>query len=269
MTREWRGIVNTDQAFDFLRQAGVTEDICIQTVRRWLRERKINYEGNGLRKSGYILEDTDQAFDMLMDAGVPEGMCTPLVRRWLREGKIQNVGNGKLVTETIPKEIATKRVGHTDQEKVIRQLKVKIKAQDEHIEGMEKLHQNSINTLIQQRNKLKIEIAHIDKEKNELQKETKKLLQENIDLRNELLKLKEELSRGSKREQEQTHIPPPPMQTNYRQKLGLSKTAGPKEVLAGYKKLLIKTHPDHGGNAAAFHYIKSDYDQFRSTNKEK
>ncbi|MDR6123980.1 regulator of replication initiation timing [Bacillus sp. SLBN-46] len=260
--------MNTDQAFDFLRQAGVTEDICIQTVRRWLRERKINYEGNGLRKSGYILEDTDQAFDMLMDAGVPEGMCTPLVRRWLREGKIQNVGNGKLVTETIPKEIATKRVGHTDQDKIIRQLKIKIKAQDEHIEGMEKLHQNSINTLIQQRNKLKIEIVQLENEKNELQSDTKKLLQENIDLRNELLKLKEELYKGPKGEQEQTPKPPPP-QADFRQKLGLSKTASPKEVLAGYKKLLIISHPDHGGNAAAFHYIKTDYDQFRSGFKGK
>ncbi|WP_413300766.1 hypothetical protein AA0X95_19460 [Bacillus sp. 1P10SD] len=261
--------MNTDQAFDFLRQAGVTEDICIQTVRRWLRERKINYEGNGLRISGYILEDTDQAFDMLMDAGVPESISTQLVRRWLREGKIQNVGNGTRENESMPKEKVINRGAYTDQDKMIRQLKAKIKAQEEHIEGMEKLHQNSINTLIQQRNKLKIEIAHIDKEKNELQKETKKLLQENIDLRNELLKIKEELSRGSKREQEQTHTPPPPMQTNHRQKLGLSKTASPKEVLAGYKKLLIKTHPDHGGNAAAFHYIKTDYDQFRSTNKEK
>jgi regulator of replication initiation timing len=267
---EWRDIVNTDQAFDFLREAGVTEDICIQTVRRWLRERKINYEGNGLQKSGYILEDTDQAFDMLLDAGVPQSMSTQLVRRWLREGKIQNVGNGTRENESIPKENAIKRGANTDQDKMIRQFKVKIKAQEEHIEGMEKLHQNSINTLIQQRNKLKMEIAHIDKEKNELQKEMKKLLQENITLRNEMLKLKEELSRGSKKEQEQqAHTPPPPMQTHHRHKLGLSRTASSKDVLAGYKKLLKITHPDHGGNAAAFHYIKADYDQFRSTIKEK
>ena len=50
---------------------------------------------------------------------------------------------------------------------------------------------------------------------------------------------------------------------NYRQKLGLSKTASDKEVLAGYKNLLKASHPDHGGNAAIFQYIKTEYDSFR------
>ena len=258
--------MNTDQAFDFLREAGVSEDICIQTVRRWLRERKINYEGDGLRKKGYIIDNTDQAFGMLQDAGVSEGIGVQLVRRWLREGKIHNVGEGHWVTSTQPKE--TTSINHTDQDKMIRQLQIKLKAQDEHIKGMEKIHQTSINTLIQQRNKLKTEISSLLNENSELQMETKKLLKENIDLHHEVLKLKEELSKGRKKEPEKDEtIFSPTLNNNYHHKLGLSKNVGKKEILAGYKRLLKMTHPDHGGSAAAFHYIKADYDYFRDSLK--
>lgn len=260
--------MNTEQAFNLLRDAGVTEDLCIQTVRRWLRERKINYEGTGLRKTGYILDDTDQAFDMLKDAGVSESIGVQIVRRWLREGKIQDVGTGNRKPEYIPTETTKKQtsINLIDQDKIIRQLKIRIKAQDEHIKGMEKLHQTSINTLIQQRNKLKIEIAQLEKENRNLQSETKKLLEENLALRNELLKMKEELNRGINRDSEDA-LSPHKTYDN-RHKLGLAKTASDKEVLAGYKKLLKLTHPDHGGNARAFHYIKMDYDDFRKCIKE-
>lgn len=257
--------MNTDQAFDFLREAGVSEDICIQTVRRWLRERKINYQGDGLRKKEYILDDTDQAFAMLKDAGVSEGIGVQLVRRWLREGKIQNVGDGNWVTENSPKEITS--INLKDQDKIIRLLQLKVKAQEEHIKGMENLHQTSINTLIQQRNKLKSEIVLHEKEKIEFQRETKKLLSENIELRNELLKLKEELSKGKKTEQDKTNTAQILNTSDYHHKLGLSKNVTQKEILAGYKNLLKITHPDHGGNAAAFHYIKTDYDHFRNSIK--
>ena len=37
--------MNTDQAFDLLQNAGLSESSSIQTVRRWLREGKIKYEG--------------------------------------------------------------------------------------------------------------------------------------------------------------------------------------------------------------------------------
>jgi hypothetical protein len=176
--------VNTDQAFDFLKDAGVTEDISIQTVRRWLRERKINYEGTGRQKKGFILDNTDQAIKLLKDADVAESMIIQIVQRWLREGKIQQVGTSKWISEYRP----TEPVLHnpTDQEKIIHQLKAKIKAQDEHIKEFEKLHQTSINTLIQQRNNLKKEMVSQENEKSELQRENKKLLKENIDLHNEL-----------------------------------------------------------------------------------
>ncbi|MBR8644041.1 hypothetical protein KEH51_02900 [[Brevibacterium] frigoritolerans] len=36
--------MNTDQTFDLLKDAGVSESSSIQTVRRWLREGKIKYE---------------------------------------------------------------------------------------------------------------------------------------------------------------------------------------------------------------------------------
>jgi hypothetical protein len=263
--------VNTDQAFELLTDAGVTEESSIQTVRRWLRERKINYEGKGHRKTEYILADTDQAITMLKDAGVEESLAIQTVRRWLGEGKIRSVGNGNQRTEYIPNETASKRFLYkpTNQDKIIHQLKVKLKAQDEQITGIEKLHQTSINTLIQQRDKLNEEKVNLENENNELQRETIKLLKENFDLRNELLNLKEELSKGDKRSPNKNqNTPPPPKTTNYRQRLGLSKMASDKEVLTGYKKLLKITHPDQGGNATAFHYIKTDYDHFKNSIKE-
>jgi len=258
--------VNTDQAFDFLKDAGVTEDSSIQIVRRWLRERKINYEGGGNRKSGYILENTDQAINLLKEAGVNETVGMQIVRRWLQEGKIEKVGKGSWITGILLNETNSKEMikHQTEHEKIIRQLKLKISAQEEQMKGIEKLHHTSINMLIQQRNKLKKENFSLENEKTELQSEMKNLLKENIELRNELLKLKEELSSGNKREPDQAQTTPPhTITTDYRQKLALSKTANDKEILAGYKRLLKITHPDHGGNAAAFHYIKADFDDYR------
>ncbi|MEH6995399.1 hypothetical protein V7075_22345 [Neobacillus drentensis] len=259
--------MNTDQAYELLTDAGVNEDISIQTVRRWLRERKIKYVGTVPQNSGYILNDTDQALNMLKDAGVSDRIGIQIVRRWLREGKIQNVGNGR--SEYLPNETLSKVYlnNDTDQDKIMGQLKVKINAQEEHIKGMEQLHKTSIDTLIQQRDNLNKEIVNLEYENSDLQKETKKLLKENIELRNQLLKLTEELSKGRKIDPEMIHSTPPPNTNDYRQKLGLSKTSSQKEILAGYKKLIKVTHPDHGGNATAFHYIKTDYDQFRNSIK--
>ncbi|MGG3470325.1 hypothetical protein ABES02_22925 [Neobacillus pocheonensis] len=263
--------MNTEQAFELLTDAGVSEEKSILTVRRWLRERKIKYEGTGQRKTNYILNDTNQALTMLKDAGVDERKGIEVVQRWLLEGKVQNVGSGPRSTESNPRAKASKWSLDIpqDQERIIRQLNIKIKAQDEQINGIEQLHKTSINTLIKQRDKLNKEIDNLVNENIDLQRETKKLLQENLNLRNELIKFKEELSKGTKRESEQYQgNPVPPISNNYRQKLGLSKNATQKDVLAGYKKLLKITHPDQGGNAAAFHYIKTEYDYFRSNTKE-
>jgi regulator of replication initiation timing len=262
--------VNTEQAFLLLKEAGLTEDSSIQTIRRWLRERKINYEGTGLRKTGYILDDTDQALNMLKDAGVAESFGVQIVQRWLSEGKIKTVGTGNRKAEYRPDEATSKRFlnNPTDEDKIIRQLKVRLKAQDEHIKGIEQLHRTSINTLTQQKDKLNREIFILENEISDLQRETKKLLKENIDLHNALLKLKEELSKGNTSNPEKNQASYPAKKIDYRQKLGLSKAASPKEVLAGYKKLLKMTHPDQGGNATAFHYIKTDYDHFRNSIKE-
>ncbi|MFJ7727552.1 hypothetical protein ACIQXV_15485 [Neobacillus sp. NPDC097160] len=259
--------MNTDQAYELLSDAGVTEEICILTVRRWLRERKIKYEGKGQRKSGYIFNDTVQALSVLKDAGVAESSGIQIVQRWLGEGKVKSIGNQTRKTEYIPNETEVYRSinGSIDSNNIIRQLKVKIKAQNQQLKGIEQLHQSSINSLIQQREKLKKEMMKQEQEKSELQYETKKLLQENMDLRNEISRLKEELAKGTNKERYQTNGTQLPPQTNdYRQKLGLSKNASHKEVLAGYKKLLKITHPDHGGNAAAFHYIKTEYDSYKN-----
>lgn len=259
--------MNTDQAFDLLIEAGVTEDTSIQTVRRWFRERKITYKGSE-QDNGYILDNTDQAFHLLKDAGVADSTAVQIVRRMLREGQIEKVGSG-IQKPTYPlKEPASKRFTNrpSDQDMTIRQLKVKIKAQEEHIKGIEHLHQTSIATLIQQIDILKKDMLKLEKEKSEFQRDTKKLLKENIDLTNELLKVKGEVFKGNQKGsdyEEDVHTPSHSKTIDYRQKLGLSKMASDKEVLTKYKKLLKITHPDHGGNALAFHFIKTDYDHFR------
>ncbi|MEH7305530.1 hypothetical protein [Neobacillus drentensis] len=259
--------MNTDQAFDLLREAGVTEDTSIQTVRRWFRERKIHFKGAGQQDTGYILDNTDQAFYLLKDAGIVDSTAVQIVRRLLREGKIESVGTGNQKTQS--NETTSNRVVNrpSHQDKIVQQLKVRIKAQDEHIKGIEHLHQTSIATLIQQIDMLKKEIVNHEKENSELQRETKKLLKENIDLTNELLELKGELFKGNKGDSDKTEDIPlaTPLTNDYRQKLGLSKRASDKEVITRYKKLLKITHPDHGGNAALFHFIKTDYDQFRNS----
>jgi hypothetical protein len=261
-------ILNTDQAYALLIEAGVTEDTSIQTVRRWFRERKISYKGSG-HVTGYILDNTDQAFTLLKDAGVADSIAVQIVRRMVREGQIETVGSGiqkptSKYTVEDPKQISKRPV---DQEMTIRQLNEKIKAQDKHIKGIEHLHQTSIARLIQQIDILKKDILKLEKDKSELQSDTKKLLKENIDLTNELIKIKGELFKGNKTYSDKTDdVPPSPSKTNdYRQKLGLSKIANDKEVLTSYKKLLKITHPDHGGNATTFHFIKTDYDQFRNS----
>lgn len=258
--------MNTDEAFGLLIDAGVSEDISIQLVRRWLRERKISYEGTVRQNSGYIIDDTDQALNMLKEAGISENNSIQIVRRWLSQGKIKKVGEGERKPEYIPPETPARRSSQNpnEQDKVIRQLKVRIKAQDEHIKGIEQLHKSSIQSLVKQRDKLSKEILSLENEISKLQRETNHLLKENIDLRNELLRLKELLTKGNKKEQPRVSIPiSKPI--DYRQKLGLSKTASHKEVLAGFKQLLKAAHPDHGGNAAFFHYIKSEYDHYRNS----
>ncbi len=262
-------IVNTDQAFQLLKDAGVAEDIGILTVRRWLLERKIKYDPTKQRDTGYILDDTDQAINLLRDAGVASSRGMQIVKRWLREGKIHDVGNGEQLSEYISSETDAKQSSSTysNQERVIRQLRTKLKAQDEHIKGLEELHENSMSRLMQQKEKLKKEIIHLESEKRELQRESGDLMKENLHLRKELLKLKDELYKGVKSEPRKTPQRPVNMH-DYNHKLGLSKTATEKDLVAGYKKLLKITHPDAGGNEAAFHYIKSDYDQFRKGLKQ-
>lgn len=258
--------MNTDQAFDLLKCAGVNEEAGIQTVKRWLREKKIHYAGTLLRDSGYILDNTDQAINLLKDAGVDESACINAVRLWVREGKIKNVGNGKRNTDYLPNEtLSTFYSPHqNDHDKKISQLKGNLKSQDEHLKTIQQLHKTSIDSLHQQRAKLQKENVILEQENSELLKESKRLLKENIVLRNQLQKLKEELSKGNKREPEKTQTVASPKSQDYRQKLGLSKTADSKEVLSGFKKLLKMAHPDHGGNATVFHYLKTDYDQFRN-----
>lgn len=256
--------VNTDQAFDLLKDAGVTESISIQTVRRWLREGRIKYEGgNGSRKTGSTMDDTDLAFDLLKDAGISEHVRLQVVRRWLNEGRIKYEGKSKrdsgYIIDDATKSLSINDVPAQNKDEIIHRLRLKIQAQDTHIEGMEALYETAKKTLIQQREMYKKEVVMLRNEKSQLQNEAGDLLTENIELRNEL----------TKRKQNQTgHFNSAPIarSDDYSKKLGLSKKATVKEVLAGYKGLLKITHPDQNGNAKVFHYIKTDYDNFRKGN---
>ena len=100
------------------------------------------------------------------------------------------------------------------------------------------------------------------KEVSDPEKRYKGFLKQNIELRNELRKAKENKTNNTKSNfTTQSH--------DYRKKLGLSKIASNKDLLAEYKELLKITHPDHNGNAKLFHYIKTDYDNFRNSIKGK
>ncbi|WP_251552070.1 hypothetical protein [Neobacillus muris] len=260
--------MNTDQAFDLLKTAGLEDDRSVQTVRRWLREQKITYEGkSGVRTKDCIFHDTDQAIFLLKDAGVAPDIGIQVVKRWLFEGKIEKIGKGNQMAEYLSNEQRLMKHRPSDKDKTIRDLKIKIKAQDDHIKGIQEIHKTSIQALIQQRNKLHKEMLSLESENNKLQMETKKVLEENIELRKELLKIKEEMARQGKKDPEKPQNASTPPKLDYRQKLGLSKTASQKEILARFKKLLKLTHPDHGGTAAAFHYVKTDYDEFKNNMK--
>jgi len=259
--------VNTDQAFGLLIDAGLTESNGIETVRRWLREGKIKYEGNGSRKAGYILQDTDQAFELLKDAGVSRSNSIDTVRRWMQEGKIKYDRTDKKVTEYIIEDTAStlfkSEHNHQSMNELIHQMRLKIKAQNKRIEGIEEIYETEKNIWMEQRGRLKKEAALLKNENKELQRKIEELMEQNIRLRDELAKFK-----NTKREKEDNrshssyHFT---VQSNdYRHKLGISKRADKKEVVAAYKELLKISHTDFGGNAKLFHYIQTDYNHFRN-----
>jgi predicted site-specific integrase-resolvase len=262
--------VNTDQAFNLLMDAGVPENNSIQTVRRWLREGKIKYDGNSNRKAEYIIDDTDYVIELLKDAGVADSIGIQTVTHWLREGKIKydgtrNRNTGYMIDETVSKLLTNNRTNQ-NKDDIIHQLKLKIKAQDEHIEVIEELHEAASKILILQRDKLNQELIFLQNEKSRLKNETIDLLKENIELRNELIKLKDK--RFTENIGDNGNFHPTTESEDYRRKLGLSKKASNKELLAGYKDLLKIAHPDRGGNAKTFQYIKTDYDTFRNSIKD-
>ena len=204
--------------------------------------------------------NTDQAFDLLKEAGITNSPET--FRRWLREGKIKATG---FTIDDQALKLFINEHTYPDKDEIIRQLKLKIKAKDQYIEGFEELHQTSTKELIKQRNKLNKEMFLLKNEQSKLRKETLDLLRENIELNDKLIKLKETLFKENKRDDH--HFHPTSRLDDYSQKLGLSKMASNKEVLTGFKELLKISHPDQGGNAKLFQYLKTDYDHFRKNIK--
>ncbi|MFS0882614.1 hypothetical protein CHH83_12655 [Bacillus sp. 7586-K] len=203
--------------------------------------------------------NTDQAFSLLKEAGITDNIET--FKQWLREGKIKATGftvDDKALIRFM------KTQTKLDKDQIIQQLKLRIKAKDAEIKGLEDLHAAQSKVLIQQRDKLYNEIGLLQIERNHLKKETINLLKENIELRDELIALKEKFFKGETNKDGPDSF----SSSDIRQKLGLTKLAIDKDVITAYKELLKKAHPDHGGNEKLFHYIKTDFDQFRSNSKD-
>ena len=204
---------------------------------------------------------SDKAFALLKEAGITDNVDT--YRSWVREGRIKAIG---LSIDDRSLEQFMKDYKNPDKDVIIKQLKAKIHAQNNHIIGIEQLHENATHTFFKQREQLNKEILTLKKENQKLQKESMELLKENIALRDQLIKLKEnafmhnEQNSVSSKSSSTTH-------TN-KQKLGLSKMASNQEILSAYKELLKLAHPDHGGNAKLFQYIKADFDQIRKNFKK-
>ena len=198
----------------------------------------------------------DQAFDVLMEAGITNNPET--FKHWIREGKIKAIG---FTIDDQELKRFMNEYTRLDKDKVIQQLKLKIKERDQYIEGIEELHKTSTRELIKQRNSLNRDVVILKNEQNQLRKETMELLRENIELHNRLKESKETRVNGNKSDDPLFH-PTSPLDHD-RQKLGLSKKASPSEMLTRFKELLKIAHPDKGGNAKLFHYLKTDYDHFR------
>jgi hypothetical protein len=204
--------------------------------------------------------NTDQAFDLLKEAGITNNPET--FRSWLREGKIK--ATGFTIDDQAIKQFIDEYT-YSDKDKIIRHLKLKVKERDQYIESIEEFHKTSTKELIKQRDRLNKEILILKNEQNKLRKETLDLLRENIELRNKVIELKESFNMRNKNDGHPLHPSSP--SNHYSQKLGLSKLASNKEILTGYKDLLKVSHPDQGGNAKLFQYIKTDYDHFKKSIK--
>ncbi|PMC33780.1 hypothetical protein CJ195_26865 [Bacillus sp. UMB0899] len=211
----------------------------------------------------------NEAVEMLTKAGVSENIRTLTIRKWIKEGKITSDDTNGYSLDHQTTELLQSSL-REEKKEIIKQFQSKLKVQDEYIEGIKALHENSLK----QREQLHQEISLLKKEKNDLQKEMNSLLTENIRLRNDLIKHKENsIHTNSTKAHEQKRETAPlqirfPLQ-DYRDKLGLSKLSGKKEVMTAYKELLKISHPDHGGQLKSFQYIKADFDQFKKEFKHK
>lgn len=203
---------------------------------------------------------SDKAFALLQEAGITDSVDT--FRKWLNEGRIKSVG---IFIDEHSLERFIKDYKNPDKDQIIHQLRAKIHAQNNQIIGIEKLHESTTSALFKQKEQLTNEILLLKKENQRLQQEMMDLLKENIKLRDQLIQFKDLSFSNNQKRSDSTeastslHID--------KQKLGLSKMASNQEVLSAYKELLKVSHPDRGGDAKLFQYIKADFDQFRQKMK--
>ncbi|WP_338472246.1 hypothetical protein R4Z10_05740 [Niallia sp. XMNu-256] len=194
---------------------------------------------------------SDKAFALLQEAGITDNIDT--FRKWVSEGRIKSIGGIFIDDHSLEKFI--KDFKNPDKDIIINQLKAKIHMQNNHITGIEALHESTTQHYFKQKEQLNKEILLLKRENQKLQQEIIDLLKENISLRDRIIKL------GESNHTQKSD--PTSLSIEEKQKLGLSKIASNQEVLSTYKELLRLSHPDRGGNAKLFQYIKADYDLIR------
>lgn len=233
--------INTDQAFEKLKEAGVTGSI--QTVRRWLRNGKIKASRSENRKAGFEIDEGD----LKRFINERTGMDKDERIKYLEEKYKQLNDQYQPMYEDWLKVLKENR--ELKQSKVENE---KLKRKIELLRDENKALENAYKTV---------------REIND------RLTKENESKNNSFFDNFERLKQRAKANADywQSHnfdfnlFMQPQKKQNYRENLGLSSNCSDEELKKEFKKLLKILHPDTGGNAKLFQQMKADYDAFRKS----
>ncbi|MEC1757396.1 DnaJ domain-containing protein [Schinkia azotoformans] len=225
--------MDTQQAFEKLKQAGITDSI--QTVRRWLRNGTIKASRTDNRKAGFLIDEQD-------------------LQRFINDrtgaDKDEQIKKLKQHIEDIEH-------FHENGSKVMKNRYWQLEKENERLSKLIKSNNQELKT---ENQNLKDEIKKLRKEKMDL-------LNEKLELLDRISNIK----KGNPKWQDDNSFEGfwkyfnVVNKVDYRQKLGLSPNCSNDEVKKEYKKLIMILHPDKGGNAKIFQQIKNEYDEFRKS----
>jgi|SRR5699024_2470275 len=219
--------MNTEEAFNQLKSADITNSI--QTLRRWLREGTIKAERSENRKVGFNIDEKD-------------------LQRFINE----RTGRGK------------------DEE--IKLLRKKVKNLEKDIYRIEDSHEEDLKILYKQRKENKEEFDRKLEFRNDLVKSQRKTIESQ---RTMIDMLKEEIDELKKNTNSKFNSDSFNFNnlynsfdtlTPYKKKLGMSPNTTKADVKNKLREVMSNAHPDRGGNAKVFQYLKAEYDSFRKNN---